>query len=271
MKSNRKTLIIGSIGGVVAIAAILAAMYLLLWAPPTKEDFSEAKTTADKIATYRGSQLLGTFVTKVNEQSRSGLVQQELAAAANTEKTKVLDAVNARAKLADELSSSRIVRDAEVKKAFDTYAAKEIKYRTYMTGYVEAYPAYRSSFDTCMKVFDINDEAGENLTKYAGLHRAASGPCFEDLAIVEKSSITPLAQYAKEFRRIINERQKTFDGLEAKTLDTDKAGARIKELGTEYTKNNPTEGLKKFVDESLFNGELNALIKLLDDKVKATT
>ncbi len=265
---NRKTWIIGSVVGVITVIAIIAALYVLLWAPPTKQDFTDAKTKAEKITTYSGSELLGTFVAKINEQSRSGLIQQKLVDSASNEKKKVIEAVNARAELATELGASRVVRDEEVKKTYETYAAKEAKYRNYMTGYVEAYPAYKSSFDTCIKVFQIKAE--DDITKLAGLHRAASKPCFDDLAIVEKSSVTPLADYAKEFRRIINERQKTFDGIETKMLDTSEAGKRIKELGAEYSKNDPTEALQKFVTNARFNGELNDLIKILDDKAKDT-
>lgn len=268
---SRKTwIIIGSAAGVAIIAATLAVLYFTVWAEPSKQDFTDAKSKAEKIATYSGSSLLGTFVTKINEQSRAGLTQQKLVDSASDEKKNVVDAVTARSELAEELKGSLVVRDEQVKTVFDTYAAKEAKYRTYIVGYTDAYPAYRSSFATCIKVFQINDQAEENITKLAGRHRTASGPCFKDLDVVAKSPITPLADYAKEFRRILNERQKTFDGIEKKTLDTTEAGQRIRELGNEYTKNDPTKALQKFVDESRFDGELNDLIKLLDDKAKAT-
>lgn len=267
---NRKTrIILVGAAGLLAVAAIIVALYLMVWAPPTKQDFTDAKASAEKITTYKGSELLSKFVVKINEQSRAGLTQQKLADSAAEEKKKAVDAVTARAELAKELQASRIVRDEQVKKTYDTYAAKEAKYRVYITGYADVYPAYKSSFDTCVKVFQINDGAANDLTKLAGLHRTASKTCFEDLAIVEKSSITPLANYAKEFHRIIDERQKTFDGIEKKTLDTDKAGDRIKELGADFSKNDPTEALQKFISESRFDGELTALIKLLDDKAKA--
>lgn len=266
---NRKTWIIGGVAGLLALAAIITALYLMVLAPPTKQDFSDAKAKAEKITTYSGSQLLSTFVVKVNDQSRAGLTQQKLADSAAAEKKEVVDAITARAELAEELQASRVVRDEQVKKAYDTYAAKEAKYRNYIIGYTHAYPAYKSSFATCIKVFQINDGAANDITKLAGLHRTAAKPCIEDLTSVEKTSITPLASYAKEFHRIINERQKTFDGIEKKTLDTDKAGDRITELGADYSKNDPTEALQKFISGSRFDGELTELIKLLDTKAKA--
>lgn len=267
---NRNAWIIGGVIAVILAAALIAILYLSFWAPPTKQDFADAKATAEKITTYSGSTLLGEFIAKVNQQSSAGLIQQKLVDATADEKKKVVDAVNTRKVLAKKLQASRIVRDEQVKKAYDTYAAKEEKYRTYIVGYADTYPAYKSSFSTCIKVFQINDQASNNITKLAGLHRAAAKPCLEDLDAVAKSTITPLADYAKEFRRIINERQKVFDGIEKKTLDTDEAGDRISELGADYTKNNPVEALQKFVKDSRFNGELNALIKVLDDKVKTT-
>jgi len=266
---NRKTLMIVGLIALAAIAGILTILYFALWQQPSKQDFADANKKADKISTYSGSALLGDFITKVNEQSRAGVVQPNLAESASAEKKKVDDAINARASLAKEVKSSLVVRDKDVKKAFDTYAAQEAKYDSYIKGYAATYPAYKSSFATCVKVFQINDQAGEDLTKYAALHRQAAEPCLEDLAIVAKSAVTPIAEYGKEFKRIVTERQKVFDGLEKKTYDTDKAGERIKQLGSDYTKANPAEDLSKFVKEASFNGELNDLIKLLDDKAKA--
>lgn len=269
-QANRKTWILGGAAVVILATALLAFLYLSFWAPPSRQDFADAKATAEKITTYSGSALLGDFVQKVNQQNGADLSWQELAEVAANEKKKVVEAMNARKKLAEKLQASPIVRDEQVKKAHDVYAAKEAEYRTYILGYADTYPAYKSSFTTCIKVFQINDQAGGVITKLAGLHRTAAKPCLEDLNVVAKSPITPLADYAKEFRRIINERQKVFDGIEKKTLDTDEAGDRITQLGADYTKNNPVSALQKFIKDSLFDGELDALIKLLDEKVKTT-
>lgn len=268
---TRKQWIFVAVGAVVVVAAVLlAVLYVNVWAQPTKQDFTAAKADAEKIATYSGTKLLGEFVTKVNEQSKAGKAQQALTDSVAAEKKKVIDAVAARQSLAEDIESSRVVRDKDIKKSFGTYAAQEAKYRTYLTGYAETYPAYKSSFTTCVKIFQLSEEAKKNLTKIAALHRAAAKPCFEDLDTVAASPITPLANYAKEFKRIIMERQKVFDALEKKTLDIQVANDRIKQLGADYSKNNPAEDLQKFVDDARFNGELNALIDALDSKAKAT-
>ena len=267
---TQKQWILIAIGTVViAVIALLAVLYVNVWAQPTKQDFTAAKADAEQIATYSGTKLLGEFVTKVNEQSKAGKAQQSLNDSVAAEKKKVIDAVAARQSLAENIESSRVVRDKDIKKSFDTYAAQEAKYRTYIKGYVDTYPAYKSSFATCIKVFQISEEAKKNLTKIAALHRTAAKPCFKDLDIVATSPITPLANYAKEFKRIIMERQKVFDGLEKKTLDIQVANDRIKQLGADYSKNNPAEALQKFVDDARFNGELNALIDALESKAKA--
>ena len=266
---NRKNLILIGVAAVALIAAVIAILYFTLWIGPSKQDFADGKEKAEKISTYSGSELLSTYTSKISEGARTGLTQQKLADSAADEKKKLVEAITARETLAKELSGSRVVRDEDVKKAYDTYSAKETKYRTYMLGYADAFAPYRSSFATCIKTFQINDGVENDVTVLAGRHRTAAKPCLEDLAAVAKSPVTPLADYAKEFTRIINERQKVFDGLEKKTLDTDKAGERIKELGADYTKNDPITALQKYVGEARFDGELNALIKLLDDKAKA--
>lgn len=268
---NRKTwVIIAAVAGfIVLVAAVLALLYVNVWAQPGKQDFSDASVRAKKISDQGASKSLGEFITKVNEQSRAGVTQPKLAESAAEQKKKIDGLLASRSKLGEELGSSIVMRDEQVKKAYDTYMAQEKKYYTYTKGYSDIYPAYRSSFTTCLKVFEIVGKAGTNVTDYAGLQRTASKPCFADLDIVASSPITPLANYAKEFKRIINERQKVFDQLEKKTLAEDAAGTRIKELGNDYTKNNPVEALNEFVKDAGFNGELNNFIKLLDDKAKA--
>lgn len=267
---NRKTAIIGAAAVIAVIAALVTALYFTLWMGPSKQDFSDAKAKADKIKTYNGSTLLTDYARIINTERRAGTTGDELINAGSAEKKKVLDAINSRAELAEQISKSRVVRDESVKKVFDTYYAQEQKYDAYIEGYANVYAYYISSFGTCVKAFQINDAAGTDLTKYAGLHRTAAKPCLQDLSTVAKSSITPLANYAKEFTRIINERQKVFDGLEKKTLDSKAASDRIKELGNDYSKNDPVEALQKFVKEAGFDGELNKLIDTLDEKAKAS-
>lgn len=268
---NRKTwIIIGSaVAGVAVIAAVLLGLYFAVWAQPSKQDFEAASKTAKEISNTGASKELTALVTKANQEIRAGKVQPALTEAVAAEKKKVDDLVAKRATLNETLKGSIVQRDEEIKKSYDTYVAQEAKYSRYMTGYAASYPYYRSSLSTCLKPFQINDKVSNDVTKYAALHKEASVDCYEDLDLLLKSSIKPIADYGKEFKRIIGERQKVFDQLEEKTLDTSKAGARIKELGNDFTKNDPTQGLQDAVKDAGFNGELDKLIKLLDDKAKA--
>lgn len=268
---NRKTLIIvGSVvGALVLIGALLSVLYIAVWKQPSKQDFTTAYTQAKEISDYGASKQLSDLVTKVNEQVRAGVMQPKLGESVTAEKKKVDDLIGKRTALNEKLKASIVLRDEQVKKSYDTYAAQETKYATYMKGYAATYPSYRSSLATCLKPFQINDAAGTNVTKYAALHRTAAVECYKDLDVVMKSKVAPLAEYGKEFKRILTERQKVFDGLEKKTLDNDKAGDRIKELGDQFTKISPADKLQEAVKDASFNGELNDLIKLLDDKAKA--
>lgn len=271
MTTKKKALLIGGIIATVALIAGAAyAVWALLLAPPTKQDFVDAKATMDKVVTFRGSVGLNDFYAKTIERARAGDSQDKLLESTKAERDKTLETLEKRHALIDELRDSRILRDEEVKKAFDTFDAREARYSKYIRDYMDAFPVFRSSFITCIKVFQINDEAGGDNRKLAGLQRAASGPCLEDLDALAKSPITPYADYAKEFARIIRERQKVFDGIENKTLAEKPAGDRLKELANDYSANDPTEGIKKYGEEAVFTDEIKTLRDLIDKKIEQT-
>ena len=86
--------------------------------------------------------------------------------------------------------------------------------------------------------------------------------------MLSKTSNKPLAEYAKEFTRIVNGRQKAFDGIANGTIDPSAASVTIKELGAAVTENDPTEELTALSKEASFNGELDSLIKVLGEKAE---
>ena len=264
--SKRNALRIAAIiAGIIAVIGVAYAVWAVFLSPPTKQDFAEAKAKTEQIKKYSGTTLLREFHFKVVAQARDGASQQKLVEASNPEKQKTLDALSSRAKLASEVGDSRVLRDEQTKKAYDTYLARENRYAKYIKDYLDAFPAYRSSFVTCIDVFQVTKKTTDDKA-LADLHADAAKDCLVDLNNLAKSPITPLANYGKEFNRIIVERQKVFDGVENGSLPTAKASATIKKLSEDYSRNDPTEGFNKYGEEALFNGELNSLIDVLKKK-----
>jgi hypothetical protein len=271
MTNKKKVTLIGAIvAAIVLIGAIGYGIWAMFLAPPTKQDFTDAKATMDEVVTHRGSVGLNDFYAKTVERARAGDSQDKLIESTKAERDKTLETLEKRHALIDELRGSRILRDQEVKKAFDTFDARETRYSNYIRDYMNAFPPYRSSFITCIKVFQINDNAANNLTVLAGRHRTAAKPCLEDLDALAKSPITPYANYAKEFARIIRERQKVFDGIENKTLAEKPAGDRLQQLANDYSKNDPTDGIKKYGEEAVFTDEIKNFRELIDKKIEQT-
>ena len=264
--SKRKALQIAAIiGGVVALIGIAYAVWAIFLSPPNKQDFAEAKAKTEQIKKYSGTTLLREYNLKVIANSSEGFSQQKLVESVSSEKQKTLDALDSREKLAEEVGDSRVLRDDETKKAYDTYAAREERYSKYIQDYLEAYPLYVSSFDTCVDVFEITKKTTDD-KELAKLHLEASKDCKQDLDSLAKSPITPFADYAKEFKRIVTERQKVFDGIKDGSLPVEEASAKIKQLGADSSENNPTDGVNKYGDAALFNGELNKLVDVLKKK-----
>lgn len=262
--TQKKRILIGVSG-----LALLALIAGLVWwfMPPGKNDFALAKATAEKIAQYKGTTLFREYASVVSAASKEGKSYEQILEASSSQKTKLLDALNSRSENAAKLESSRVLRDKDVEAAYTTYATQEKKYAAYLRSYADAYPAYMSSFYTCDKVFQITKQT-QDVKAYAGLHKQAAQNCLKDLSVLSKTSSKPLVEYAKEFTRIVNGRQKAFDGVADGSVSTKAAVATMQELGADLTKNDPTDELTTLSKEASFNGELNSLIKVLGEKAE---
>lgn len=268
--TRNKLFIIGT--GVVIVIVTLVALSLTVWAQPSKQDFETAKKAGEKIVTdYQGSVHLNAFFKAVATEGKAGKVQDELVAAVADEKKTVVDIINSRRMIADTMAKSRVLRDKETKKSFDTYYAREKSYDAYYLAYVDAFPYYYSSLVNCAEPFELAGKAA-NDKEFASLHKAASKDCLADLSLLSKTSITPYANYAKEFTRIIVERQKIFDEVAKDPLvaKVDGAADKIRALSRDHAKNDPTDAVVKFAKDASFNGELDDLIVVLDKKAKAS-
>lgn len=264
--NRRNILIVVSVVLVVVVA--LAVSYVLFWAPPSKQNFVDAKADAEKITTYEGSKLLQDYIAAVNKNADAGQTGEKLYSSVSDERNKIHEAVMSREELSEKISKSPVVRDEEVMSVYTTYNTQEQKYSAYMHDYSELYPYFKSSFTTCLKTFSVISET-ENLNKLVEAHDKAAKPCLDDLSKVEASPVEPLSEYATEFKRIINERRKAFDAYNKQELDTAGVGNRIKELSNDFSKLDPAPGLKEYVQEARFNGELTKLVELLDKKAQS--
>jgi hypothetical protein len=261
--TKKKRILIGVSGLALALAAGLVWWFWFM--PPSKNDFVAAKTIAEKISTYKGSALLREYTSAVSAASKEGGTYEQIVEKTTGQKTKLLDALKSRGENAEKLESSRVRRDKDVEAAYAVYAPQEKKYAAYLQGYAESYPAYVSSFRTCNKIFQIGRQTNDT-KEYGALHRVAAKDCLKDLEVLSKAPSKPFADYAKEFARIVNTRQKTFDGVENGSISYDEATESITKLGADLKKNDPNDEIIALSKRSLFHGELTKLIKVLGEK-----
>jgi hypothetical protein len=144
--------------------------------------------------------------------------------------------------------------------------ARETRYSKYIRDYLDAFPMYMSSFDTCIDVFGVTRNV-QDVTTIAAAHTSASKDCLQDLSVLKSSKITAFADYGSGFEKIIVERQKIFDSLARKEINADKSTSdKIAKLGDDYSKINPTQAIQDYGKAAVFNGELNKLIEVLGNK-----
>ena len=266
MNKQKKLLLAGGIAGAIAlIGMVLLVLWLTLWTPPSKQDFAAAKKTADKIIEYQGTVELGKFTAAMNAEYRAGRSGQAALDAASDERQRAVNAADSRAKLAEQLRASKALRDPEVKKAFDTYASVEATYGAYIRNFASEYPKYMESAMSCMKVFKLSPES-KSYKEIAEAHAATNKACLNDLAKLEKSPLPPYVAYAKEFKGVVNERQKVFDGLANNTVTPTAAVKRIAATNDKYRTIWPQDEVDKYRKTQTFDGELKKLADVLGEK-----
>lgn len=263
--SRKAKIILISVAGVLAVGVIAAVLYLTLWMPPTKQDFTDAKKDAEKIIEYKGLTQVNDFIKVINKQYYAGKTGQELADSAKKERDQAVNAANKRAELAEKLSKSRVLRDAEVKKLYDVYAPIEVTYGAFIRNYTTEYPKYMTSAASCSKTFKLG-AANKSFAQIAETHAEYRKVCLKDLAVLEKSPITPYVAYAKEFKALVNERQKIFDDIVSKDLTLKNAIPKIEASNKKYDSIWVQEEMKEYRKKQVFDGELQALTDLLDKK-----
>lgn len=268
MPKKTKLLLIGGItGGAVVIGAVLLVLWLTVWSLPTKEDFVAAKKDAETIANHSALSEVGKFITATNAQYNAGKTGQALVEAGRAERDEAIEIADKRSRLAERLDKSKVLRDAEVKKAYEVYAPIEVRYRAYVHNYTNEYPVYLTSTASCRKTFNLN-AAGKSYKQLAKLHATYMKPCLADLAKLETSPIAPYVTYAKEYKDLVDDRQETLVGLANGTMTITAATKRLSAENEKYFTIYPQEEMKKYRKQQVFNGELKKLIKLLEKKAE---
>ncbi len=259
----RKVLI--GAAALIVTGGISYGIWMAFFAPPSSTDYKNAARHVEAISDISPSEALEEYQAAATTAIKEGKTQEELQAAITQQKQATEAALAKRQEYADKIAASRVMRDDEVKKVADVYFATEKTYAKYIRDDIAAYPYFLSSLYTCKKTFDIASET--SIKGYAEVHKKASVDCLYDLNKLTSSPITPFADYAIEFKRIVNGRQKIFDDIAAGKTSYIDSLEKIKALAEASRENNPVAGYQKYIEDNSFKGnELKDIYVLLEKK-----
>jgi len=188
-KPSKKLIIILSIvGAVIALAAIAALLYALLFSV-SKDDYRTAANTTNDVS--RAGSKSYTAVSKVAYISTS---TTEIEIKENAVKAReLLAAYKAEgAKLAD----VKALRDGDVKKSYDAYNQKFNEFVTFSESYID-------SAEKVMPAIAICEEIGRNPSGVAGkaAYDAAIAPCEEALNNVKDVKDKDLSAFLVAYKK----------------------------------------------------------------------
>ncbi|MFZ1812212.1 MAG: hypothetical protein WAU02_01635 [Candidatus Saccharimonadales bacterium] len=138
--SKKLPLIIGAVVGVVALVGVV--LYLTMFSGPSKQDYQQAKTYMEDIHTKYSK--LGSEVSNLMDVSGSS----SSTAGPETVQTALMDYQAATMKI----KSSKVYRDGDVKKAYDTFMNKNDKFIAFMDQFIDSTDALTTTSNECSRV-----------------------------------------------------------------------------------------------------------------------
>lgn len=263
---QKRTLFIA--GGVLAavLATGLIVLWVLVWSPPSQQDFKDARATVKTIddSYEKIDDAYQKYFREVRLGFASGKTYKVVVAESAEEKKKYVDVMNSHQAAIERFEEGKGYKDPEVATAYDKFIAKDKVYVVNSDGFVYPILAFRSSLNTCDDVFQVA-KAGEP-TAIAKQHKEASRDCLADLDETAKSKPGPLADYGKKFADIIRERQVVFDKTAKGEMSLEDSAKKIRELSGKYGVLDPLGEVNKNAKAINFADELAALKKVLDRK-----
>lgn len=253
-----------------ALAAVLVAgliiLWVTVWAPPSQQDFKDARTTVKTIDD--SYEKIDDAYRKYYREVRFGLASDKTREAvideSAAEKKKYLEVVASHRAELKAFEENRAYKDPDVATAYDKFAAKDKIYIANSEGFVYPLFAFMSSLDTCDDVFQATKAGGP--AAIAKQHKEVSKACLADLDEAASTKAGPLATYGKKFAAIVRERQVVFDKTAKGEISYEDSIIKIKELAAQYSALDPIGEVNKNTKALNFADELDALKKVLDRK-----
>lgn len=266
IRKQKRTLFIA--GGVLAavLAAGLLVLWVTLWAPPSRQDFKDARATLKTIddSYEKIDDAYQKYYREVRYGIRGGKPRSTVLAESAADKKAYLEAMDNHKAAIEDFEENKAYKDAEVATAYGKFITKDKQFVANSEGFVYPLLPFTSSLYTCEDVFQV---ASAGFPKaIAKQHKEASNDCLADLDEAAQSKPGPLATYGKKFAAIIRERQSVFDKAASGDMSLEDSSKKIREISGQYGVLDPLGEVQKDAKAVNFADELDALKKLLDRK-----
>lgn len=264
-KQKRTLLIAGGVGAAVIVAA-LVAMWVLVWAPPSQQDFKDARATVTKIddSYEKIDDAYQKYFREVRSGFASGKTRDVVVKESAEEKKKYIDTMNSHLASLKKFEESKAYKDPEVASAYDKFIAKDKQYVANVDSFIYPIHAFISSLNTCKDVYEVINAALPVFV--AKQHKEASKDCLADHDEAANSKPGPFAEYGKKSAIHVRERQIIFDKTAKEEMSINDSVKKLRELSAKYVGLDPFSEVTKKAKAINFADELAALKKVLERK-----
>jgi hypothetical protein len=266
IQKQKRTLFIASGALAAVLVMVLIVLWVTLWAPPSKQDFKDARATVKAIddSYEKIDDAYRKYFQEVRFGFAAGKTREVVIAESAAEKKTYVDVMNSHQAAITTFEESKVYKDPDVASAYDKFIAKDKLYVANVDGFIYPFVAFRSSLDTCKDVYDVA-KAGVP-TLIAKQHKEASKDCLADHDEAASSKAGPFADYGKKSAAHVRERQVVFDKTAREEISLEDSIKKLRELATKYGGLDPLGEVNKNAKAINFADELDALKKILDRK-----
>lgn len=255
-------------GGALAVVLIvgLIILWIVVWAPPSRPDFKDARATVKTIddSYEKIDDTYQKYFREVRFGFASGKTRQVVIEESAEEKKAYIDTMTNHLAAIKTFEESKAYKDPDVAAAYDKFIAKDKQYVANVDGFIYPILAFISSLDTCKDVYEVA-KAGVP-TLIAKQHTEASKDCLADHDEAAHSKPGPLADYGKQSAAHVRERQVVFDKTAREEISLEDSVKKLRELAAKYRPRDPLGEVNKNAKAVNFADELDALKKVLDRK-----
>lgn len=255
-KKSKKGLIISLIiAGVIVVAGLVVLLVVLL-SGPSKEDYKEAKNSAQSVVTRLG--VIQNDARRVASGTGQGFVSNRIDGSLASYK----DAVN-------ELEGMKAFNDKEANKHYKDFLKKNDTFVDFIESLIADKDLLNDTSKNCSA--DATKNMSRDPAKIKDSYDKAVGPCIESLEKVAQSKNETLAEYGKKVVALYKEQQDLMGQMQDAYNKKDqsayrRAASAVQQQSSKFLSLKNDDAINDKMKEIDVSADLNTLGEYLTDK-----